>query len=680
MNRRHPLPAEVYALAEHLPATVLLEDSKPDGCDSGERPWTQLFTAPLRVCTADTAEEIPNLFATIERAVAEGKCAAGFFSYECGICFEPKVGIRPPPAGTPLAWFGIYERSHVFDHVTGEFVGGEPADLTRLRAETDPEKSALPPEPPREIAPEFALAESEYAQRIAAIHEWIRAGDVYQLNFTAPFRVSAPGSVAAHYTRLRMRQPVNYGAFLHWQPDNYILSFSPELFFRVDRAGDTRRIVTRPMKGTAPRGRTTREDRQVSEWLRNDPKNRSENLMIVDLLRNDLGRVARFGTVRVEDLFSVERYPTLWQMTSTVSAKLRPEAGFHDIFRALFPCGSITGAPKVRAMQLIAQLEGEPRGVYTGAIGFFSPQQTSFNVAIRTLALSGGQGTFGAGSGIVIDSDPAQEFRECLLKARFLSRPAHRSTRCSSLPDELFLIETMLWNGAYPLLELHLDRLTDSADYFGFACDRAAIRAALEQQALQFTDQAARKVRLLLDATGIVQITNEVLASGFSAHLPQNCHPERVHEANESKDLQLFSFAAESASGKAATAAPSRVCISTERTDPADPMLYHKTTERALYARAFRQAARDGFDDVLFLNQRGEVTEGAISNVFIVKDGRWFTPPIECGLLAGVFRRHLLESRPEIEERVLSLDDLRSADAIYLTNAVRGLRRVEIIW
>ncbi len=671
MNRRHPLPAEVYALVEHSPATVLLEGGKRRLSETKEKPWTQLFISPLRVCTAHKAEEIPHLFAAIEQAVAQGKYAAGFFTYECGNAFEPKAGMRPLPGGAALAWFGIYERSYVFDHETGEFAGGEPLELRRSRNASPsepPEHDALQgheftraedgqtnaqdlaPEP--ELTAEFALTEAEYAQRIAAIHEWIRAGDVYQLNFTAPFRVKAAGSVAAHYARLRVRQPVDYGAFLHWQQGHHILSFSPELFFHVDYAGDARRIVTRPMKGTARRGRTTREDKQIAEWLRNDAKNRSENLMIVDLLRNDLGRLARFGTVRAEELFAVERYPTLWQMTSTVSAELRPEVGFHDIFRALFPCGSITGAPKVRATQLIAEIEEEPRGVYTGAIGFFSREQSVFNVAIRTLTLAGGQGVFGAGSGIVIDSDPAEEFRECLLKARFLTGPAHCATAPSangvkivSQPDTFFLIETMLWNGAYPLLDLHLDRLADSADYFGFACDRDAVRSALEQHAQPFADRAPRKVRLLLiDPDGNFGINSELL--------PSSPDPNRI----------------------------GRVCISSHRTDPADATLYHKTTQRPLYTFEYSKFTDRGYDDVLFLNLRGEVTEGAISNVFIEKDGRWFTPPIECGLLAGVYRRHLLATRPEIEERVLTLDDLRSADAIYLSNAVRGLRRVEIAW
>jgi para-aminobenzoate synthetase / 4-amino-4-deoxychorismate lyase len=659
MTRRHPLPAEVYALVEQTTATVLLEGGKSG--HTNEQPWTQLFTAPLRVCAAYSPAEIPVLFAAIESEIAAGHCAAGFFSYECATCFEPKADTRPGREGQPLAWFGIYARGYAFDHVTGEFVGGEPPELARFRAQQISEvarvsETARPPEP--ELAADFALTEVEYVKRIARIHKWIRAGDIYQLNFTAPFSIKAQGGIAAHYALLRSRQPVDYGAFLHWQPGRHILSFSPELFFRVEEAstrGGERRITTKPMKGTAPRGRTTCEDREISEWLRGDAKNRSENVMIVDLVRNDLGRIARTGSVKVEELFSVQRYPTLWQMTSTVSAELRPEVGFHDIFRALFPCGSVTGAPKVRAMQLIAELEDAPRGVYTGAIGFFSPRQTVFNVAIRTLELNGALGTMGAGSGVVIDSDPVQEFRECLLKAKFLSGPAHHiaapigeNAPIVSHPDKFSLIETILWDGSYPLgnypfLELHLDRLEDSAAYFGFACDRAAVKSALISHARQFASPSPRKVRLLMvDDEGQVQISSEALSPPGE--------PNRI----------------------------GRVCVSTVRTDPADTMLYHKTTHRPIYSGAFEQATREGFDDMLFLNLRGEVTEGAISNVFVEKDGRWFTPPVECGLLAGVYRRHLLETRPEIEERVLFIDDLRSADAIYLANAVRGLRRVAV--
>jgi para-aminobenzoate synthetase / 4-amino-4-deoxychorismate lyase len=643
MKHRHSLPVELYAMAEHTPHTVLLECAQAGAVE----PWSRLFTAPARVLVANQPVEIPGLFAEIESAVADGLFVAGFFSYECGACFEPKAGPRPvseaSQSAMPLAWFGIYERCYRFDHLTGTFVAGDPPGMAQFRAVGTSEDTG----PEAKIEATFGLTESEYGERIAAIHEWIRAGDVYQLNFTVPLRVETATAPASLYTLLRNRQPVPYGAFLHWRPDSHILSFSPELFFRMDCQGEDRRIVTRPMKGTAPRGRTSREDRDRSEWLRNDAKNRSENVMIVDLLRNDLGRLCRFGSVQVESLFAIERYPTLWQMTSTVTGELRPDAGFHEIFRALFPCGSITGAPKVRAMQLLAQLEAEPRGIYTGAIGFFSREQTVFNVAIRTLELRGRsgeaalrRGVMGVGGGIVADSDAAAEFSECVLKAEFLTSPPNR------IPERFCLVETLLSLDGYSLLELHLDRLADSAGYFHFSCDREAVKAALLAHASTFASRTPRKVRLLLDSDGSFGIASEVLSEP----------------------------------GANAAASPVRVRIASERTDPRDRMLFHKTTHRPLYAAALKAAAQAGFDDVLFLNLRGEVTEGAISNLFIEKDGRWSTPPIECGLLPGVFRRHLLEMRPTVAERVLRLEDLRQADAVYLANAVRGLRRAAIDW
>lgn len=666
-SRRHTLPPAIYALVEAEPGTVLLEGASSqkfgnaegppaDETRSGEsrsdesRPdesWTRLFTAPQHVCAAWHPDEVPALFKEIERAVAAGHCAAGFFSYECGVAFEPKakareIGERPLASLAPLVWLGIYDRAYVFDHETGEFKDELPENLKAALKQADTTHEAS--QPAASLSAGFALSETEYARRIAAIHEWIRAGDIYQLNFTAPLRLEIAETAAALYQRLRAQQPAQYGAFVHWQHGRHILSFSPELFFRIDgaTANEGRRIVTRPMKGTAPRGRATQEDREIADWLRNDAKNRSENLMIVDLIRNDLGRVARFGTVRAENLFAVQRLPTLWQMTSTVEAELRSDVGFESIFRALFPSGSVTGAPKVRAMQLIAELEGAPRGVYTGSIGFFSPRQTVFNVAIRTLELEGARGTMdgtmGIGSGIVIDSEPAAEYRECLLKAEFLTRAAR------SQPGDFALIETMLWDGCYPLLSLHLNRLADSAEYFDFLCQRDEVKAALEEHARAFGDAAPRRVRLLLASDGTAQIADELL----STQSPSDAIP--------------------------------RVGIAATRTDSADAFLYHKTTNRRVYAEMFNAASRGGFADVLFFNQLGELTEGAISNVFVEKNGRWFTSPVKCGLLPGVYRRHLLATRPEIEERVLTEDDLRSADAVYLVNAVRGLRRVEIDW
>lgn len=628
MNRRHSLPAEIYALVDETPATVLLEGA---GDTAGS--VSRLFVEPLRVIEAHEPAEIPALFAEIERAKSAGHVVAGFFTYECGQCFEPTAGMRSAAPGEPLTWIGIYSRAFDFNHAEGSFVGGEPPGLGRF-----PE-SRLRNAGHLEIKAEFALTEIEYAERIAAIQDWIRAGDIYQLNLTAPFRMQLRGNAAGLYARLRRRQPVEYGAFVHWREGRRVLSFSPELFFCMTRDGEARRIVSRPMKGTAPRGRTTREDRERAEWLRGDAKNCSENVMIVDLVRNDLGRLCEFGSVEVRDLFAVEKYPAVWQMTSTVTGMLRADVSSAQIFRALFPCGSITGAPKVRAMQLAAQVEDEPRGAYTGAIGYFSEERTVFNVAIRTVELDGGGGKLGVGSGIVIDSNAREEFGECLLKARFLTASEEE------WPEEFSLIESLLWrDGEYPLMELHLDRLIDSAEYFDFECERKAVKSALLERARGFRGGSARKVRLLMDANGKVRISSELVGDAGGP-------------------------------GK-----PARVRIAAERRDPRDRMLFHKTTHRRVYDEAFRAAVRAGFDEVLFLNSRGEVTEGAISNIYVEKDGRWWTPPVECGLLAGVYRRHLLETRANAEERVLFLEDLREADGVYLCNAVRGVRRTKIEW
>ena len=616
MNAWHPLPRAVYSFVEQTPGTLLLETSRP-----GASTLSRLLTKPLSILEARTAAEIAGLFTRIEEAIHQGHFAAGYFAYECGAFFEPKAALRPGRDVDLVAWLGIYEHCFCFDHATGRFTDGEPVDIS---AGVD-----LPFPAPAPLL--FALSEQQFARRIDQIHEWIRAGDVYQLNFTFPVQVETKEEPAALYARLSAAQPVDYSAFLHCQAGRHILSLSPELFFRLEPDNGKRRITTQPMKGTARRGRTTAEDREIAGRLAGDPKNCAENVMIVDLIRNDLGRICTFGSVHVEKLFDVERYPTLWQMTSTVTGELRPDIGYEEIFRALFPCGSITGAPKIRAMQLLAQIEDSPRGVYTGAIGFFSREQSVFNVAIRTLVLETGRAIMGVGGGIVIDSEPAAEFRECRLKADFLTHSA----------KPFSLIETMLWDGGYPLIELHLDRLADSADYFGFRCDKITVRTALLAEASRFRNLLRRKVRLLLHADGAAHIESVILAD-------TPCE----------RDGSV------------------RACISDRRIDPMDRFLFHKTTNRELYDATSATASKAGFADVLFLNTSGEVTEGAISNVFIEKAGRWFTPPIDCGVLPGVYRRHLLQSRPDIEEKTLTLDDLASADAIYICNAVRGLRRV----
>jgi para-aminobenzoate synthetase/4-amino-4-deoxychorismate lyase len=651
MNRWLSPPAELYSLVEQTPASILLECARPvppdpqaDSQAASQRRTrsatpsarqepclTRLFTAPLRILIAHQLSDLPALFSEIDHAVAAGLYAAGYFSYECGAFFEPTAAVSTPAQASsdhPIAWFGIYNQPTLFDHRTGEFLHGE-SPLHLIRPIAPELESPLP-------KCSLTLDQPAYAAQVQTILEKIRAGDIYQLNFTIPIHVHSPGSSASLYRRLHTRQPAPYAAFLHTEPDQRFLSFSPELFFQVQNHGNSRRITTRPMKGTTPRGRTTSEDRAAADFLRSDPKNRAENVMIVDLLRNDLGRVCKYGTVESSDLFAVERYPTLWQMTSTVTGELSPDATFQQIFRALFPSGSVTGAPKVRAMQLISELETAPRGVYTGAIGFFSAHESIFSVAIRTLSLNGETGSMGVGSGIVIDSDPDAEWAECQLKSQFLTQPNDQ------LPTDFSLVETLLWDGSYPLIELHLGRLADSAAYFGFPCERWEVRAALIAEEASFHDRHPRKVRLLLSPDGALQIASEILPE-------KSAHPT-----------------------------PLRVTLWPNRVNTLDPMLFHKTTHRPIYLEAFVAARQSGFDEILFLNDRGEVTEASNHNIFIERAGRLFTPPVECGLIPGVHRQLILQTHPGAAQRRLTLDDLRNADAIYLSNAVRGLRPIQI--
>ncbi len=603
------LPARYHSLVASNPGSILLQTSRFDA----ENYRSYLFARPARTLSASSA-----LFDEIEQALAGGAYVAGFFAYECGENLKGVGRCGLQNTNTPLAWFGVYSNAFVFDHRTGEFEGKPPDELLAENA---------PPGQSFEIRNlRFGLTKKTYAKKIAAIHEYIRSGDTYQVNFTDKLRFDFSGAPEAMFRALLESQPVQYSAFLHGE-NWHILSFSPELFFRLN----DRRIVTRPMKGTARRGADIAEDETIAHGLQNDIKNRSENVMIVDLLRNDLGRICEYGSVRVDRLFAVEKYETLFQMTSQVSGALRPGLRYSDIFGSLFPCGSVTGAPKHRTIEIIRELERGPRGVYSGAIGYFSPaREAVFNVPIRTVVLEKNCGTMGVGSGILIDSPVEDEFRECLLKSEFLTR--------REKPFQL--LESILWNDGYSLLPLHLERMQSSATYFGFNFDRETIVAALEDAGKQLAPGVRTKVRVLLERSGAVKVT----------HAP-------VEEQ----------------------AGTGRIMVSSIRVASSDRFLRHKTTCRQLYDRQYEQALRRGYEEVLFLNERGEVTEGAISNVFIEKESQWFTPPVACGLLPGTYRRHLLETKAAAAERTLHLGDLASADAVYTCNAVRGCRKVTFV-
>jgi para-aminobenzoate synthetase/4-amino-4-deoxychorismate lyase len=417
---------------------------------------------------------------------------------------------------------------------------------------------------------------------------------------------------------------VNYAALIE-TPEWAILSFSPELFFRKHGKD----ILMRPMKGTAPRGRTLEEDFENAFQLRNSEKEKSENLMIVDLLRNDLGKICEPGTVQVSACMDIEQYETLLQMTSTVSGILNPNIKTSDVLRATFPSGSITGAPKIRTMQIIDELENRGRGIYTGSIGWWSAEQSVFSVAIRTLFLNHESRVLemGVGSGILYEADIEREYRECELKAKFLTEAR----------SKFQLIDTIRWEHGYANLNFHLDRLERSAQYFLFQFNRDEVEESLRVEGQNMSFQKAR-VRLLLDESGSLKI-----------------------ECREIETPQT----------------PARILLSKIRTNSNDRFLYHKTTNRKLYDDELHNARAKGYFDVIFQNERNEITEGAISNIFVAIDGRLCTPPVNCGLLPGTYRRYVLQS-PEwdAEEKVLTLEDLRNADRIFVTNAIQGMLEV----
>jgi len=486
--------------------------------------------------------------------------------------------------------------------------------------------------PPRPVErPESTLAppdlvwcptvdQAAYRDAVERVQRYIAAGDTYQVNYTYRLRAPFSGDAWSLFVGLAASHGPQYGGFIQ-TPDWAILSLSPELFFQ--RSGEN--IASIPMKGTIGRALTTDDDLRQGERLRNSGKDRAENVMIVDMVRNDLSRIARPGSVRVDNLFAVQRYPTLWQMVSTVSA--RTGASLADTFSALFPAASITGAPKTRTMAIIRELESEPRRIYTGTIGFVLPdRRAQFNVAIRTLLIDRQKKTaeYGVGGGITADSTASAEWAETRLK----------SLLCRTRQPQFSLLETLLWTPqeGYAYLAEHLYRLSGSADYFSYPCTVEKIRTQLAAAAAGYQG-VSQRVRLLLDYQGGLRIE-------AVPHVPHD------------------------------TVRPVRLALAPHPIDDQDVFLYHKTTRRELYNR-MRAGLGEDVDDVLLYNRRGEITETTIANVVVSIAGREYTPPVRCGLLAGTCRQHLLASG-QVTERVFSLDCIRSNGALTLINSVRG--------
>jgi para-aminobenzoate synthetase / 4-amino-4-deoxychorismate lyase len=570
---------------------VLLDDARMSGASPA-----RLYSNPVHILSVSSPEQIEPMLHELRSAKKQGLHAAGYLAYDAGSALLPHVVQTDK---LPLGWFGLFER---FETINTDAM---PSKLP------DPSGSWLSGLRP-------LISRSSYHDAFESVQKYIRAGDIYQANLTFPLSADYAGSALGLYAALRPRAAAGYGGVV-WTGERYYLSFSPELFFALKG----RRVTTKPMKGTAERHVDPEADAAEAELLRTDPKQRAENLMIVDLLRNDLSRVCEPGSVAVPDLFHVESYPTVHQMTSTVAGVLQGDSDAIDVIRALFPCGSITGAPKIRAMQVISEVETAPRGLYCGSIGRIDANgDAAFNVAIRTFTLCEQSKTvsLALGSGIVADSNEAAEWAECLAKGDF-----------ARVDDYGFdLIETMRFEPAQGILRLekHLERMKDSARTFGFEFDRHEARNRLH--AATFHLDALSKVRLLASRNGAFAIEVRSLA-----------------EVDEW-----------------------RVAVAPLPVNAQDFRLRHKITDRAFYDDA--RNARSDCDEVVFVGEDGKLTEGSITALFVERDGRLFTPRLETGLLPSVLRRELIEAG-SAEEADLEVKDL--ADGFFVGNSVRGLIR-----
>ncbi|MES1255132.1 MAG: aminodeoxychorismate synthase component I [Acidobacteriota bacterium] len=571
--------------------------------DDGSR-WMRL-TDPVAVIETDRPEDVQATIRDVQAQVrARGCHALGFLRYEAGEAFGLTVRRAAPAADAlPLVWFALF-------------------DAASARAVAPPQADT-----PYRLGPLAAsVSRDAFLDAVRTIRRRLASGDTYQVNCTFRLRATFEGDPRSLFADLVATQRGRYGAFI--RAGRYaICSASPELFFALD--GEA--ITARPMKGTVARGRTVAEDREHVERLARSPKEQAENVMVVDMVRNDIGRVARVGTVAVPELFTTERYPNVWQMTSTVTG--RTAAPLDEVVAALFPSASVTGAPKVRTMQIIAEIEREPRGVYTGAIGHIGPDGAAqFNVAIRTAVVDCEAGTleFGVGSGVVWDSDPGQEYDECLLKGSILGQR----------PRPFELLETVRWtpDEGFALLDRHLARMEASAGYFGFRWPGGELETALDREVRG--SAAPRRVRLLVAEDGAVRTESVGL------------DPERLDPGSSVV----------------------RVRLAAQAVDTRDVFLFHKTTNRAVYERA----RRPDCDDVVLWNAAGEVTESTTANVVVRVGGRLVTPPVACGLLPGTFRAELLTTGAVVEARV-TIEQLANAEALWLVNSVRGWRRAVLV-
>lgn len=553
-----------------------------------------LFTKPIKELKTRDIDQVEALLKEVETYQEAGFYAVGYVSYEAAPAFEKKLAVHPAPLmGEYLLYFTIHQ------------------EVETLPFPEDYEAVDLPANWKEEVeAP-------AYQEAIKIIHHHIRQGDTYQVNYTVQLSQELEGDPLAIYNRLVVEQKAHYNAFIQ-HDDVAILSISPELFFEQD----DRLLTTRPMKGTTRRGLTNQADLKEAAWLKADPKNRAENMMIVDLLRNDMNRISEIGSEQVTRLCQVEQYSTVWQMTSTIESRLRPEVDLVQAFQALFPCGSITGAPKISTMEIIQQTEIAPRGVYCGTIGILLPRgKRIFNVAIRTLQMQGTKAIYGVGGGITWDSTWEGEYRETKQKSAVLYRQEPRFE---------LLTTGLIHQGELTFLEQHLTRLREASRYFAYPYNEPKLLNDLQEQLAHVDPSLDYRCRIALQKNGSFQLT-----------------------ITELTDLPASYLQAQ---------------LTEQKLDLATPFTYFKTSQR-------NHLAANHHEQIFYLPD-GSLLETTIGNLVLEIEGQLYTPPAHLPLLDGIYRRHLLETQ-QVEEKLLTLNDLTDADRIYACNAIRGLYELD---
>lgn len=571
-----------------------------------------LLTNPVNIISVSARDNIKEKLNFIDELIQKGKPGFSLLNYEAGYLFEPKLLKFLNDNDNPLIKFYFFDEKHLKSFKPGEID-------QRQFSLNDFKISGF----------NLNTSKKEYSSSLKKIKNYIEEGDTYQVNYTVKGKFNFAGDLIELFKALTYNQSAQYTAFIN-NGEEIIISLSPELFFKVKG----RKIFSKPMKGTARRGIDNPSDSLIKYALESSEKNKAENLMIVDLIRNDLGRISEFNSINVKNIFEVEKYESLFQMVSTVKGELKKGIQLSDVIANMFPCGSITGAPKIRTMEIIKEIEKEERGIYTGAVGLLKKDEITFNVPIRTLVINknSGKGEIGLGSGIVWDSAAGDEYEETLLKSSFIKKPK----------PYFELIETMLVkNGNIFLLNEHLQRLKSSASFFLFMYDDLKAQKKILREIKNLDKSKKYKLRLLLNKWGKIKI-----------------------ESFEEKELQE----------------EIKIIISKKTISSQSQFQYFKTTNRKLYDSELLKAKRKGFFDVIFVNEKNQITEGAVTNIFLKKGGMTYTPPVESGILPGIYRKYLLQNNINIKEEAVYKDDLLAADEVFLTNAVKGKVKVNKIY